>query len=247
MVGSSMLCFHLIPALYITAVDLKLVTIHVFTSVGRLLNDTQGAVIQNTINAYTKVPNHICNVFTFVGDITVAIIRGSVQILQDFIIQLVMAPANVLQAFGSFLYKLVILPVQAYPFIPISAHIGFAVVVIMGAVYWKFSIFTLFRKLPALVRLIYFALGKVFVVVRNFKRITEETIRSGGSSYSKSPRKDTIALCVICQDATVSIISMPCKHVCLCFSCVKTLVDIDNRCPLCRGVVTQYEKVYIPL
>lgn len=238
--------FYLILAIYYTAVDFKSLSVHVFTSVGQVLNETQAAVTYHTSSAYTDIPKHICDSLSFVGNTVIGFTSVSLQILQDFLIQLVLAPVNVIQAIGNLLYKLALVPISAYPYVPMSAHVGLAVVLVLCTVYWKLSILSLFRKLPRAMWYIYYSVRNIFVVVSNFKRITEETIRSGGSRTSPV-RRDTTARCVVCQEATVSIISIPCKHVCLCYACVKILVDFDSRCPLCRGVVTQFEKVYIPL
>ncbi|KAK7094988.1 E3 ubiquitin-protein ligase RNF26-like [Littorina saxatilis] len=50
--------------------------------------------------------------------------------------------------------------------------------------------------------------------------------------------------CVVCQDASKSVLILPCKHMCLCVKCANQIVRsyfLDRRiCPLCR---TRIEKV----
>lgn len=42
--------------------------------------------------------------------------------------------------------------------------------------------------------------------------------------------------CVICQERSVSIALLPCRHACICFDC---FIQID-KCPLCRSYISTY-------
>lgn len=44
------------------------------------------------------------------------------------------------------------------------------------------------------------------------------------------------AICVICQETSVSIALLPCKHTCTCLECF-TKID---KCPLCRSYIRSY-------
>jgi len=55
-------------------------------------------------------------------------------------------------------------------------------------------------------------------------------------------------LCVICQDQVKSVLVLPCRHMCMCVSCARTVVSgrhNDRRiCPLCRGNIRVVMNVY---
>lgn len=42
--------------------------------------------------------------------------------------------------------------------------------------------------------------------------------------------------CVICMDAPKTVVFAPCGHYCSCVSCSTKL---DNKCPMCRSVITE--------
>ncbi len=56
-----------------------------------------------------------------------------------------------------------------------------------------------------------------------------------------SKELDNIKKCIVCRDRPVCVLLRPCSHMCLCMSCVERL----EKCPLCRGSIDCYEKVYI--
>lgn len=49
-------------------------------------------------------------------------------------------------------------------------------------------------------------------------------------------------LCVVCRERPREIIILPCGHVCLCEDCS---IDINERCPVCRGGIDQKAAAYI--
>lgn len=52
-------------------------------------------------------------------------------------------------------------------------------------------------------------------------------------------------LCVICQDRTKCIILLPCRHFCLCQTCMETLAQDYAMCPICRREVVDSLRVYV--
>lgn len=42
--------------------------------------------------------------------------------------------------------------------------------------------------------------------------------------------------CVVCQNAPLTHVLLPCRHACACASCFRQL----ERCPLCRGMIEAY-------
>ncbi|KAK6627368.1 hypothetical protein RUM44_009845 [Polyplax serrata] len=60
-----------------------------------------------------------------------------------------------------------------------------------------------------------------------------------------SPRQiDEERLCVICQYNPKEMIIFPCKHLCLCWECSRTLGGRYETCPLCRTRIKEFLKVY---
>ncbi len=51
-------------------------------------------------------------------------------------------------------------------------------------------------------------------------------------------------LCVVCHDNIKCVIILPCRHFCLCQTCVQVIEETDPSCPLCRRFVIDSIKVY---
>ena len=49
-------------------------------------------------------------------------------------------------------------------------------------------------------------------------------------------------MCVICMERKRQYLLRPCNHYCVCNTCKSTL---QNKCPLCRKLIRNYEKIYI--
>ena len=49
-------------------------------------------------------------------------------------------------------------------------------------------------------------------------------------------------LCCICMSDKKDIMIVPCNHLCVCNKCIGA---INDKCPICRGVVDLYEKIYL--
>jgi len=56
------------------------------------------------------------------------------------------------------------------------------------------------------------------------------------------------SLCVICQDQVKSVLVLPCRHMCMCVDCARTVVSGSHGqrriCPLCRGDIRIVMNVY---
>jgi len=56
------------------------------------------------------------------------------------------------------------------------------------------------------------------------------------------------SLCVICQDQVKSVLVLPCRHMCMCVDCARTVVSGTHNqrriCPLCRGDIRVVMNVY---
>lgn len=230
--------------------DLKSFSIHVVLTIGEQLNHTQAAVMDHTSRTFSTVPKTLCQSLMFIGEKTTCFLLAMMTVIGDFLTQLILAPVNVIRTVVLFLAQLLDIPFYMYDVfycIPRSGKAGLVVVAVLCVIYWKVNFLAIPRLALNLVKSLCRGILKFFSILRNYKSIYQHVVNYGSGGTGQSNDNDTKALCVVCQDASVQFISLPCKHVCLCYSCVKALVDIDNRCPLCRGAVTKFERVYIPL
>jgi hypothetical protein len=53
---------------------------------------------------------------------------------------------------------------------------------------------------------------------------------------------NNISICKICFSNNSNILCVPCKHISSCDLCV---LQLDNKCPICKCIVTKYIKVFI--
>ena len=49
--------------------------------------------------------------------------------------------------------------------------------------------------------------------------------------------------CVICMDAKIDTVCVPCGHRCLCVEC-SDLIMKQKKCPICRSNIDQIIKTY---
>jgi hypothetical protein len=54
--------------------------------------------------------------------------------------------------------------------------------------------------------------------------------------------EDQNMLCCICVTEKKVIKISPCNHLCVCDKCINTL---NSKCPMCRGKINSYEKIYL--
>lgn len=53
------------------------------------------------------------------------------------------------------------------------------------------------------------------------------------------------ALCVICQEQQKCVLTLPCRHVCLCADCCRRLYGYQRTCPICRTFIYHSVTVYL--
>lgn len=53
---------------------------------------------------------------------------------------------------------------------------------------------------------------------------------------------DAGSMCVVCMDAPLEMVLIPCRHMCVCEDCSKQLIS----CPMCRQTVEDALKVFFP-
>uniref|UniRef100_A0A1E1WIY8 RING-type domain-containing protein n=1 Tax=Pectinophora gossypiella TaxID=13191 RepID=A0A1E1WIY8_PECGO len=85
--------------------------------------------------------------------------------------------------------------------------------------------------------------------------VREITRMSGGHEISLSEQQSGVsvvddgsaadALCVICQERQKCVLTLPCRHVCLCTECCMRLYGYQRTCPICRTFIYHSVTVYL--
>lgn len=52
-------------------------------------------------------------------------------------------------------------------------------------------------------------------------------------------------LCVICQERQKCVLTLPCRHICLCTECCRRLYGYQRTCPICRTFIYHSVTVYL--
>jgi len=78
---------------------------------------------------------------------------------------------------------------------------------------------------------------------RGSRRGSEDSVEDQLMREVEREREDK--LCCICQDQEKCIMMLPCRHLCICSSCMEPLRTHRNTCPICRKQVKQMIKAYL--
>jgi hypothetical protein len=57
------------------------------------------------------------------------------------------------------------------------------------------------------------------------------------SESQEADKREDTGLCVVCMTARLSVLLMPCAHMCMCGPCAETLFKATAVCPLCRATI----------
>jgi len=242
--------FMIFEAFYAVSTDLWLFTIHVLLTIYQHLYDAQNALVSGASGAFSIVPNHISQALVFIGDRAMTFFYSITFVLYDFIAQLVLAPLNVLLLLTAIIVRICDIPFylfETFDNFPLPGKVGLGIVAVCFILYWKINFYTVPRLVWKVVKSFFASIFTLILIVRNFKGIVKHALNRDNEGDVDNSGNSTKAICVICQVETVTFITKPCRHVCLCKDCVLKLVETDNRCPVCRTQVEKFEKVYIPL
>jgi hypothetical protein len=69
-----------------------------------------------------------------------------------------------------------------------------------------------------------------------------------GPSSSVDEDLNNKTCCVVCQDNDKTVVLLPCRHLCLCIVCYRTIkrMRLSQRlCPICRVKIDDYISVYM--
>ncbi|XP_059050053.1 E3 ubiquitin-protein ligase RNFT1-like [Achroia grisella] len=76
-----------------------------------------------------------------------------------------------------------------------------------------------------------------------------QDVTSREASFSENDVDDANnpaeALCVICQERQKCVLTLPCRHVCLCTECCRRLYGYQRTCPVCRTFIYHSVNVYL--
>lgn len=67
----------------------------------------------------------------------------------------------------------------------------------------------------------------------------ENSISKNGAETSKKSETDSEMDCIVCLTDLKDIILLPCRHVCVCYACLKSI----HKCPVCRSNIKSHCRV----
>ena len=74
----------------------------------------------------------------------------------------------------------------------------------------------------------------------NLVNLKDDTAKKNSEQDKEEKKVKEENSCVVCMDNDISIICVPCGHLCLCGKCAENL----STCPMCKTVVTKMQKIY---
>lgn len=72
--------------------------------------------------------------------------------------------------------------------------------------------------------------------------MTENTYETADSDDTNNGAD---VLCVICQERQKCVLTLPCRHICLCTECCRRLYGYQRTCPICRTFIYHSVTVYL--
>lgn len=140
--------------------------------------------------------------------------------------------------------------------VPLESFIGItsAIVIARLIIHFKETIqdkaFAIYWSLVRTFWYYYYALYNYFVdqEVREITRMSSGQ-DLGTRQVDSTPTVDdgsaADALCVICQERQKCVLTLPCRHVCLCTECCMRLYGYQRTCPICRTFIYHSVTVYL--
>lgn len=84
-------------------------------------------------------------------------------------------------------------------------------------------------------------------ILNYFRRLIRRFSKRNTETHTEKKRelKTFENYCIICQEQEKCMLILPCKHVCLCEECFRTLYRYNHSCPVCRSVIQNTMKIYV--
>jgi hypothetical protein len=73
---------------------------------------------------------------------------------------------------------------------------------------------------------------------------TNDTPDTENPKKKQKSEETVIIECIICYDAVINTVILPCGHLCICWECSNTLTEKKSNCPLCRQPIDKIIKTY---
>ncbi|XP_069356263.1 E3 ubiquitin-protein ligase RNFT1-like [Maniola hyperantus] len=191
--------------------------------------------------------NTLWLVLTFVPVHLPYLVKAYVKYMRDIVITYTIDAYMVLLKVTNFLSD-----------VPLESFIGIisAILIVRSCIHFREVItsqitdfyWTLVRKFMYL----YYALYNYFInpEVRIIAQIVGEqqvTFRNVDTHMvTENDNDDSVdALCVICQERQKCVLTLPCRHVCLCTECCVRLYGYQRTCPICRTFIYHSVTIYL--
>lgn len=178
------------------------------------------------------LPQLIRAVFRYIGNVILNVVIDGYMSLLKFTNYLTEVP---LQSFMGITSAIVL--------VRLCVHFRETIIAQIILFYWS-----LVRNIMYLYYLVwnYFTNSEVAVIAQI---ASGEDLRTREVDFSSSEVDDNAnaadALCVICQERQKCVLTLPCRHVCLCTDCCRRLYGYQRTCPICRTFIYHSVTVYL--
>ncbi|XP_062527517.1 uncharacterized protein LOC134199861 [Bombyx mori] len=141
--------------------------------------------------------------------------------------------------------------------VPLQSFAGLTISILIARLtihYWESILSHLHIYYWSLVRnVIYFYYAIVHYISNSEVRIITqiangEDIETRNMSFEidEDPSSNqSDSLCVICQERQKCVLTLPCRHICLCTECCRRLYGYQRTCPICRTFIYHSVTVYL--
>lgn len=141
--------------------------------------------------------------------------------------------------------------------VPLESFVGItsAIIIVRLCIHFRAAI------LSQLIEVYWLLLRKLFYLYYTlYNYVTDSEVRviahmaSGqdiaarNTNFSASEVDDdggAESLCIICQERQKCVLTLPCRHVCLCAECCRRLYGYQRTCPICRTFIYHSVTVYL--
>lgn len=132
--------------------------------------------------------------------------------------------------------------ISAILLVRLFVHFRRAIVLQIIDIYWS-----VIRKLLYLYYTLYNYMtdSEVRVIAHMANGEDIATRNSDPSVIENEDNSGADALCIICQERQKCVLTLPCRHVCLCAECCRRLYGYQRTCPICRTFIYHSVTVYL--
>ncbi|XP_075974480.1 uncharacterized protein LOC142975507 [Anticarsia gemmatalis] len=205
-----------------------------------------GEVLNSFMNAVILIGDAMWLVVTFIPVHLPQLLRAVFKHIGNVIVNSVIDAYMTLLKFTNYLTE-----------VPLQSFMGItsAIVIVRLCVHFRETILThitifywsLVRNILYLYYAIfnYFTNSEVAVIaqIASGEDVTTRDVNFSSAEDSLNAAADS--LCVICQERQKCVLTLPCRHVCLCTDCCRRLYGYQRTCPICRTFIYHSVTVYL--